>query len=404
MALLDYLFPAQDSQIGGLLGLDEEKMRRQAQQAGLLSTGLGIIAASGPSRMPQGLLQPVAAGLMAGQQAYQGSREQQMQEALAAQKLQREQNFRKTISESMVTRPTGTGLTQGGIGSQAEMLTRPEFGGDFGAETRAALLSNPNLPTTRTLDQNRFMTALAEYNPLEFAKMQMQTQKSEKESFRPMTADEKKQAGLPADRPYQISTTGKIQDIGTGPQSVVNVLPAEGERQKGYGKYGVEKNTQIFDAGQKAVQNIGKINETLNLLEQGSATTGLGADIINNINRTQVLFTGSKKKINEVSDTELLNSLLGADVFPQIGALGIGAKGLDTPAEREFLRQVMTGTINMNKETLLRLTKLRKKYEERSLGDYNKAVDEGQLDELFRFSGLPKRKLTAPTTAITVNY
>jgi hypothetical protein len=404
MALLDYLFPAQDSQIGGLLGLDEEKMRRQAQQAGLLSTGLGIIAASGPSRMPQGLLQPVAAGLMAGQQAYQGSREQQMQEALAAQKLQREQNFRKAISESMVTRPTGTGLTQDGIGSQAEMLTRPEFGGDFGAETRAALLSNPNLPTTRTLDQNRFMTALAEYNPLEFAKMQMQTQKSEKESFRPMTADEKKQAGLPADRPYQISTTGKIQDIGTGPQSVVNVLPAEGERQKGYGKYGVEKNTQIFDAGQKAVQNIGKINETLNLLEQGSATTGLGADIINNINRTQVLFTGSKKKINEVSDTELLNSLLGADVFPQIGALGIGAKGLDTPAEREFLRQVMTGTINMNKETLLRLTKLRKKYEERSLGDYNKAVDEGQLDELFRFSGLPKRKLTAPTTAITVNY
>jgi hypothetical protein len=93
----------------------------------------------------------------------------------------------------------------------------------------------------------------------------------------------------------------------------------------------------------------------------------------------------------------LLNSLLGADVFPQIGALGIGAKGLDTPAEREFLRQVMTGTINMNKDTLIRMTNLRKKYEEKSLTDYNKAVEEGQLDDLFQFSGLPKRKLTVPS-------
>lgn len=178
MALLDYLFPPQQSQIPGLLGMDEERMRQQAQRAGLLSTGLGMIAASGPSRMPQGILQPVATGLLAGQQAYQGAMTQQMQEAAAAQKLQREQDFRKAIQSSMVTRPIGTGLTQTQKGSQAEMLSRPEFGGDFAAEsTISALMSNPNLPTTRTLDQNRFMAALAEYNPLEFAKMQMQASK-----------------------------------------------------------------------------------------------------------------------------------------------------------------------------------------------------------------------------------
>jgi hypothetical protein len=83
--------------------------------------------------------------------------------------------------------------------------------------------------------------------------------------------------------------------------------------------------------------------------------------------------------------------------------LGIDAKGLDTPAEREFLRQVMTGTITMNKDTILRLTKLRKKYEEKSLDQYNNAVEEGQLDDLFNFSGLPKRKLTVPKS-IQVNY
>jgi hypothetical protein len=143
--------------------------------------------------------------------------------------------------------------------------------------------------------------------------------------------------------------------------------------------------------------------KALDLIQKGTPTTGIGADLINNINRTKLLFTDSQKNIKDVSDTELLNSLLGAEVFPQIGALGIGAKGLDTPAEREFLRQVMTGTITMNKDTLLRMTNLRKKYEEKSLAQYNDAVDTGQLDELFQYSGLPKKKLSAPKT-VRVNY
>jgi hypothetical protein len=264
-------------------------------------------------------------------------------------------------------------------------------------------MANPNLPQQRTLDEDKFMAALAEYNPLEFAKIQATSQRAVKESFKPMTTDEKRQMGLPTNKAYQISTSGKVSEIGSGPQSVVQIMPAESARQTGYGKLGVEQNTAIFTSGQSAVRNISKIDETLDLIEKGTPTTGIGADLINNINRTKLLFTDSKKNIKDVSDTELLNSLLGAEVFPQIGALGIGAKGLDTPAEREFLRQVMTGTINMNKDTLLRMTKLRKKYEEKSLNQYNNAVETGQLDELFQFSGLPKRKLSAGKT-VTVDY
>jgi hypothetical protein len=310
-------------------------------------------------------------------------------------KRQAQEMARGAITQTPVSIPMATGQ-----GSQLEMLSRPEFGGDMAAaETVGALRAN--LPTKPSVDLNKLIQAIAIESPLEAAKLMS---KEGKESFRPMTVDEKRQSGLPTDRPYQISTTGKIQDIGTGPQSVVNVLPGESERQKGYAKFGVEENTKIYNSGQSAVKNIAKINETLNLIEKGDPTTGIGADLINNVNRTKLLFTDSKKKINQVSDTELLNSLLGADVFPQIGALGIGAKGLDTPAEREFLRQVMTGTINMNKETLVRLTNLRKKYEEKSITEYNRAVDEGQFDPLFKEAGLPKRKLSVPATSITVNY
>ena len=176
------------------------------------------------------------------------------------------------------------------------------------------------------------------------------------------------------------------------PGATVNVIPAETERQKGYGKFGVERNQAIFNAGQQAVQNIPKIDNTLNLLKEGDPRTGFGSEFLKNIDRVRAAFSG--RNIQSISDTELLNSLLGADVFPQIGALGIGARGLDTPAEREFLREVMTGTIAMDKNTLIRLTELRKKYEKKSLDTYNKAVDSGQLDELFQFSGLPKRKLS----------
>ena len=402
---LDYLFPMAQSNpsITGLLGEEEAKrIRQQSQVSGLLNFGANLLANSGPTSQPMSFGQRLAPALLGGYQAAQGATNQQLQDQLTMQKLKKEADFNKAVQGAFTTQPSRSGgLTQTGPQSQLGMLNRPEFGGGFAdQETVAALRANPNLPTERTFDQSKFMAALAEYNPLEFAKLQG---KEGKESFKPMSTDEKRQMGLPVNKAYQISTSGKVSEIGSGPQSVVNVLPAESARQTGYGKLGVEQNTAIFTSGQSAVKNISKIDETLDLIEKGTPTTGIGADLINNINRTKLLFTDSKKNIKEVSDTELLNSLLGADVFPQIGALGIGAKGLDTPAEREFLRQVMTGTINMNKDTLLRLTNLRKKYEEKSLNQYNEAVDSGQLDELFQFSGLPKRKLSAPKT-VKVNY
>ena len=389
---------------------ETQRMRSNASQQALLNSAIALLAQSGRTTQPISTQQALAGALGAGMEGYNQSFDRTLKQMVTGMQLeefkkkrQAQEMARQAITQTPIPIPMATGE-----GSQLEILTRPEFGGDMpgvrGQEraiTETADTLRANLPTKTSIDVNKLIQAIAITDPLEAAKLMS---KEGKESFRPMTADEKKQAGLPADRPYQISTTGKIQDIGSSPQSVVNVLPAESKRQQGYGELGVEENKAIFQSGRKAVQNISKINDTLNLIEKGDATTGIGADLINNINRAQLLFTDSKKKINQVSDTELLNSLLGADVFPQIGALGIGAKGLDTPAEREFLRQVMTGTINMNKETLIRLTKLRKKYEERSLNEYNKAVDEGQLDELFRFSGLPKRKLSVPSTSITVNY
>jgi len=399
---LSTLFGQQQDYSQILSPAEQQRIQSNAGQQALLNSAIALLAQSGQTRQPISTGQILGSALGAGMEGYNQAFDRTLKQMVTGMQLedfkrkrQAQEMARGAITQTPVPIPMATGQ-----GSQLEMLSRPEFGGDMAAaETVGALRAN--LPTKTSVDLNKLIQAIAIESPLEAAKLMS---KEGKESFRPMTVDEKRQSGLPTDRPYQISTTGKIQDIGTGPQSVVNVLPGESERQKGYAKFGVEENTKIYASGQTAVRNIAKINETLNLIEKGDPTTGIGADLINNVNRTKLLFTDSKKKINQVSDTELLNSLLGADVFPQIGALGIGAKGLDTPAEREFLRQVMTGTINMNKETLVRLTNLRKKYEEKSITEYNRAVDEGQLDPLFKEGGLPKRKLSVPATSITVNY
>lgn len=117
MALLDYLFPPQQNPMMGLLGADEEKLRQQAQQAGLLNAGLGIIAASGPSRQPQGLLQPIATGLMAGQQAYQGALDQQVQNQLNTAKFA-EMKRKMDIQKLLPSLYTETTDAQGNVTRQ----------------------------------------------------------------------------------------------------------------------------------------------------------------------------------------------------------------------------------------------------------------------------------------------
>ena len=396
------LFGAPPDYSNALTPQQTEQMRSNALAQGGIGALIAMLGASGQTTRPISTGQALAGALGAGFGGYQSSFDNTLKQMLTAQQLgeaKRKQEQRvaldKALSEATTNVPQQIPMSTA-PDSQLEMLSRSEFGGDIAAaETGAALRAN--LPTIPKVDFDKYLQAIAAsgIDPIETAKLM--APKEGKEKFTIMSAEQKQALGLPANRPYQISSTGKVAEIGSGPQVVNTVMPAESERQKGYGKLGVEQNTAIFTAGQSAVKNISKIDETLNLIEQGTPTTGIGADLINNINRTKLLFTDSKKNIKEVSDTELLNSLLGADVFPQIGALGIGAKGLDTPAEREFLRQVMTGTINMNKDTLLRLTNLRKKYEEKSLNQYNEAVEQGQLDDLFQFSGLPKRKLTVPS-------
>jgi hypothetical protein len=183
-----------------------------------------------------------------------------------------------------------------------------------------------------------------------------------------------------------------------GPSVTIGLKPADepvaaatkseaAQTGKDIGAVNVKKFFGVQDAFNQR-ETIGKLITHINTSD---AITGVGAEIFKNVNRVIAKF-GSEAAAGKVSDTELLEAMLGSEVFPMIKTLGIGARGMDTPAEREFLLSVMTGKITLNKATLLKMAQIRFDIAERIIRKWNKRVDGGELDRFYEAAGIPKNR------------
>lgn len=401
MALdLSALFGQQPDYSSFISPAETKRMSQNASQQALLNSAIALLAQSGTQRYPVSTGQALAGALGAGMEGYNQAFDRTLKQMLTGMQLadyQRKQQAQEMARQAFVKTPQPIKMATG-EGSQLEMLSRPEFGGGMAdVETVGALRAN--LPTRTTIDTTKLAEALAMGGDYGAAAKVLEPKE---EKLPPGKAGE----FLAAQRAGIIPSSMTFQEfakIGKEPL-VQNILsPSETEYSKFVGKAGGERDVATFDAAQKAASNLPKINDTLQQIQKSDAITGLGSEVFKNIERAKATFLADQKAGKKVSDTEYLDALLGSDVFPQIASLGIGAKGLDTPAEREFLRQVMTGTTSMNKETLVRLTKMRKDIEERAINRYNEKVEKGELDRFFTASGMQKTKISIPRS-ITVDY
>ena len=181
------------------------------------------------------------------------------------------------------------------------------------------------------------------------------------------------------------SNTGAvIQNYGLPPKAAsTSVTVTTGET--GMSAYAKKVGTQVADkdvnlviSAEKAHKNMNKLEETLTLLKNSpNLRTGMAAELLKNVDRAKAQFLNDKKAGMRVTDTEYLQSLTGKEVFPMIGELGIGARGIDTPAEKEFLLDVFTGRIQLSKETLIRMAENRKSNLVDTVTDYNEKVNSG---------------------------
>lgn len=289
----------------------------------------------------------------------------------------------------MVRTGTGTGL----LGGQ---LSLPEFyaklagmGGDFTKQGIAGLTSlNPSgKDSPAAVREYEFYKQLKPADQQQFLGLKRQGWEVENIGNVPHLVSR-----IPGVPPIPLSTLSREA---SGQSTVAGA--------KGYGtKVGAdtaEVDVKQHESAIASRENINKIDTLLTHLKTSDAITGMGAELFKNIERAKVLLADSEKAGRKVSDTELLDTMMGSEVFPLIGALGIGARGLDTPAEREFLRQVMTGTIPMNKQTLIRMTEIRRDVAKRAIDRFNKRVESGELDRYFELTGRPKQKITVNTQA-----
>ena len=252
---------------------ETQRMQSGAGQQALLNAAIALLGQSGQTRQPISTGQLLGSALGAGMEGYNQSFDRSLKQMVTNMQLeefkrkrQAQEMARGAITQTPVPIPMATGQ-----GSQLEMLSRPEFGGDMAAaETVGALRAN--LPTKTSVDLNKLIQAIAVTDPIEAAKLMS---KEPKESFRPLSAEEKTQLGLPKDQSFQVSSSGKIDQVSKG-ELVKNIIGGEVSpfEKKSQEKL-AENYVTIADSGRTARRSLSDINRLESLLEKTS--TGFGA-------------------------------------------------------------------------------------------------------------------------------
>jgi len=224
MALLD------TNPLAALLGQEQYgQAKNEALNMGALNAIAQLLSMSGPQARPVGTGQAIGQALLGGYQGYQGAMDKTLSDMAKSMQIQdmvekqkREKAFRTNLEGAYTTKPVGTGLTMSGAGSQQQMLLDQiqDFGQEGAQSTVGALQSNVNLPQSKVLDQNKFMAALSEYAPLEYAKMVYKGEDKPDavktfEAFAKMNPDQQKQflSFRASGQPQQNVTLGeKIAD------------------------------------------------------------------------------------------------------------------------------------------------------------------------------------------------
>jgi hypothetical protein len=132
-------------------------MQQNALAQGGVGALIALLGASGPQARPVGTGQALAGALGAGFGGYQSSFDNTLKQMLTAQQLgeakqkqEARQRYEQAIAGATTQRPQAVPMSTD-VGSQLEMLSRPEFGGAMAEpETLGALRGN--LPMTNVVD------------------------------------------------------------------------------------------------------------------------------------------------------------------------------------------------------------------------------------------------------------
>jgi ParB-like chromosome segregation protein Spo0J len=248
-------------------GALRQRASGQATSQGLTSLGLGLLRASRgqPGQGRPSIAQAIGEVGPVALQAYQQSFDKTLADTLRGmqvqemQKRRQQQEAGRTALQQAYERMYG--LTPQGA------LAMP--GGQVGPTVQRAEMIGQRQPMSQ---QELLGLAMNPNIDPEAAKrivdMVQLTTPKEKETFRAITEAERKSLNLPADIAYQVSSTGKISQVGQGPL-VKNIVGGE---QSEFGKQADKEQAQIFSeikkSGQKAIGTLRDVTRLGSILER----------------------------------------------------------------------------------------------------------------------------------------
>lgn len=380
----------------GLLSEDDmSSLRNQSLASGLLSAGAAFSRAGAPSLMPQG--SGFSEALQGFNQGYQGQVDSALQNMLRATQVQelvrkqkQAQQMQQALAGAYTATPQAISMATG-KGSQLEMLSRPEFGGDMAkVETVDALRGN--LPTTKALDFNKLVNIIGQFDPVEAAKLMVKTDTT----------------------PEAIKTFNAFQKMS----------PAEQRIFAEYKKISSPNTTNTFTLTEKGLNEIDsdRVKE-FSAAAASARTFSQSAGVVNNLLKGKqggdVVVLGTKLAKDLGFNTEQVSAQDLAQSIATRGAVGIRQPGSGSTSDIEFKaylgafpslsnsesgREFMTaGAEAFAKRNALLADKARElykagKYSDTQIAQYDNSlgpvIDQKKLDELSKqiAPGKPQRR------------
>jgi hypothetical protein len=248
---------------------ETQRMQSNASQQALLNAAISMLAQSGTQPRPVSTGQALAGALGAGMGGYNESFDRslkQMVTGMQLAELKKKQDAQKRMQEAI----------RGATREVPQFGVVPTETGEMPTAETLSALTMPVAPK-RTLDlaklQESLITEGAIESPVELLKILGKDEK--KETFTPLSVDQKRQLQLPVDASLQISSSGKISEIVKAPL-VKNVIGGE---ESAFVKKSQEKLAEnyvtIADSGRTARRSLSDINRLESLLEK--TPTGFGA-------------------------------------------------------------------------------------------------------------------------------
>jgi hypothetical protein len=331
------------------LGINPEDLRRQQQQAGLLSAGLQLLAGSGYSPVRQSTGQLLGQAGMAGVQGMQQAGESAIERALRGMQVQRfaeaqkrDQAGREALrqfSERM------TGVTPQGA------LAAP--GGAAGPTVERAATIGQTKPMTSqdiiAMASNPDISEETRKNILTLAQIT-----APKPPELPASYREYMLAKQDPVNPYQGSYVQYQQDLRRAGATNVSLST---EKSYGGALAGevAKSDAAKFEAANVAPRVIDTVNSTRQLLDSGNVITGIGAQQRLDLARFGQLLGVTGKNTNEVvANTQQLFANRAQATLDSIRSSGLGAGQGFSNKDREFLENARLGNITYSPEALKR--------------------------------------------------